>query len=352
MMHRLTCALLGMIALAACGRPSRNAADTMLTRGGDVDLRPALRSRELAMFAPLPSVMLAAGVSRTAAQVTLGSRLFHDPALSNGRGVSCNTCHMLDAYGVDGRTVTFGDLGHSGRRNAPSVYNAAGQLAQFWDGRAHAIEAVAEGPIISTPQTAAADSAAVLEHLRASAEYRVMFRDAFREDSEPVTYENVGRAIGAFGRGLVTPGRWDQYLTGDSHALTRDELRGLATFTRVGCVSCHSGAYVGGQMFQKLGRARPWPTATDSGRYLVTHDLKDLFVFKVPSLRNVEKTAPYFHDGSVATLDSAIRMEARYEIGVELTPAQVRDIQTWLSALTAPIPVEYLTNPALGVARR
>jgi cytochrome c peroxidase len=143
----------------------------------------------------------------------------------------------------------------------------------------------------------------------------------------------------------VTPSRWDNYLAGERSALTPDELRGLSIFVHVGCANCHNGAYVGGQMFQKLGVVKPWPTSTDSGRYKVTKNPADLFVFKVPSLRNVEKTGPYFHDGSVPALDSAIRMMGRHQLGVELTDAQVRDVHTWLGSLTGELPAAYIAQP-------
>ena len=352
MMHRPARVLILLLSLAACNRGRRRDADTALVRGGEVDLGAPVSDRDLAMFAPLPSVMAAPGVSRSAAEIALGRRLFHESVLSNGHDVSCNSCHALNGYGADGRKVSFGDLGHAGDRNAPSVYNAAGQVAQFWDGRAPTVEEQAKGPILNRGEMAMPDPSAVLDHMRASAEYRAMFKAAFPDEREPITYDNVGKAIGAFERGLVTPGRWDRYLAGDRQALSRDELRGFATFSRAGCANCHNGAYVGGQMFMKLGVAKPWPTSTDSGRYLVTHKREDLFVFKVPSLRNVEKTGPYFHDGSVASLDSAIRMMGRYQLGVELTNAQVRDIHVWLNALTGGLPAAYIAEPPRAKSER
>jgi cytochrome c peroxidase len=289
--------------------------------------------------------MVARGMERTPAQVALGRRLFHETVLSANHDVSCNTCHSLNGYGADGRKVSFGDLGHAGNRNAPTVYNAAGQIAQFWDGRAPTVEAQAKGPILNSDEMAMPDSQAVLAHMRGSADYRAAFTAAFPNERDPITYENVGRAIGAFERGLVTPSRWDRYLAGDSTALSADEQRGLTTFVHVGCASCHNGPYVGGGTFMKLGRASPWPTSTDSGRYKITHDTADLFVFKVPSLRNVEKTAPYFHDGSVGSLDEAIRLMGRHQLGVELTNAQVHDIHAWLGALTGTLPAAYIAEP-------
>lgn len=335
------------LGLAACGRgvEQKSTGQTTAAQAGEVATVRPVSAAELAMFAPLPAVMAPPGMERTPAQIALGRRLYHETLLSDGHDVSCNTCHPLNGYGADGRKVSFGDLGHAGTRNSPTVYNAAGQVAQFWDGRATTIEAQAKGPILNSVEMAMPDSAAVLAHMRASPDYRAAFAAAFPGDRAPVSYENVGRAIGAFERGLVTPSRWDRYLAGDDGALNAAEERGLATFVHVGCTSCHNGAYVGGQSLMKLGAVKPWPTASDSGRFKVTGKPADLFVFKVSSLRNVEKTGPYFHDGSVASLDEAIRLMGRHQLGVELTAAQVNEIHVWLASLTGELPGEYIAQP-------
>jgi cytochrome c peroxidase len=346
--------LIGVVlAATACGGGGETARkrDATVTKGGEVVARP-VTTAELARFAVLPAVMAPPRMQRTPAQIELGRRLFHETVLSEGHDLSCNSCHALNGYGADGRQVSFGDLGHAGDRNAPSVYNAAGHVAQFWDGRAPTVEEQAKGPILNQHEMRMPDSNAVLEHMRGSADYRNAFHAAFPGERNPITYDNVGKAIGAFERGLVTPSRWDKYLAGDNGALSANELRGLATFVHVGCVNCHNGPYVGGQMFQKVGVVKPWPSAADSGRYKVTKSPADLFVFKVPSLRNVEKTAPYFHDGSVASLDSAIRMMARHQLGVELSEAQVRDIRAWLGSLTGELPAAYIAQPPKGPTER
>jgi cytochrome c peroxidase len=329
------------------------AAETAATRvsGGEVATRPLSRA-ELAVFAPLPSFMTTGGSRPSEAEVKLGRRLYYETVLSGGHDVSCNTCHALNGYGADGRRVSFGSHGMTGGRNAPTVYNAAGQIAQFWDGRAPSVEEQAKGPILNPAEMAMPNSGAVLDHMRASPEYRAAFRAAFPNEAQPITYDNVGRAIGAFERGLVTPSRWDKFLAGDSSALTADEQRGAATFVRVGCAGCHNGPYVGGQSYQKLGLVKPWPSSTDSGRIKVTHNPADLFVFKVPTLRNVEKTGPYFHDGSVASLDEAIRLMGRHQLGKELTDAQVRDIHVWLGSLTGELPKAYIAEPQLPKSER
>ena len=336
--------VLAFVAAGCRSESSQKSEAGSVARTGEIVVG-TLTAADLAKFSVLPAVMAPPTMQRTAAQIALGRRLFHETVLSNGHDLSCNSCHALNGYGADGRRVSFGDLGHAGDRNAPSVYNAAGQVAQFWDGRAPNVEEQAKGPILNPHEMAMPDSSAVLEHMRASPEYRAAFRAAFPGEREPINYDNVGKAIGAFERGLVTPSRWDKFLAGDRSALAANELRGLATFVHIGCVNCHNGPYVGGQMFQKLGVVKPWPTKADSGRYTVTKNAGDLFVFKVPSLRNVEKTGPYFHDGSVASLDSAIRMMGRHQLGVELSDAQVRDIHAWLGSLTGELPGDYIAQP-------
>jgi cytochrome c peroxidase len=287
--------------------------------------------------------MAAADDPATPARVALGRMLYYDVRLSLDRTVSCNSCHPLDTYGVDHRPVSPGVNGQLGSRNSPSVYNAAGHVAQFWDGRAATVEEQAKGPIVNPVEMAMPDAAAVIERLRAIPEYRAAFAQAFPDEGDPLTYDNVGRAIGAFERRLVTPSRWDAYLGGDAGALTPAEREGLRTFVVVGCTACHSGTYVGGQMFQKVGLVEPWPDLGDAGRYAVTGRRGDQFVFKVPSLRNVAQTAPYFHDGRVETLEDAVRHMARYQLGRELRAPDVDAIVAWLRALTGTIPDEYVT---------
>jgi cytochrome c peroxidase len=306
-----------------------------------------LTANELAMFAPLPARMDAPGQVPSDAVIALGRTLYYETVLSDGHNVSCNSCHALNGYGADGRRVSFGHKGQEGSRNANTVYNAAGQVAQFWDGRALSVEEQAKGPILNPAEMGMPDTGAVLAHLRTSAKYRTAFAAAFPGESNPVTYDNVGRAIGAFERGLVTPSRWDAYLKGDTAALTVQEKRGAKTFVAAGCTTCHAGAFVGGQTFQKAGLLHPWPTTADSGRIAVTKSPGDRYVFKVPVLRNIEKTGPYFSDGSVGSLDSAIVLMSYYQLGVAPTDAQVKDIHAWLQTLTGEIPVKYVAEPPL-----
>ncbi len=300
---------------------------------------------ELAYFAPLPARMDMPNGTASTAKVDLGRALFYESVLSDGHDVSCNSCHALNGYGADGRSVSLGHDGRAGTRNAPTVYNAAGHVAQFWDGRAADVEEQAKGPILNPIEMGMPDAGAVLTHLRESSMYVAMFRAAFPGERQPISYDNVGRAIGAFERGLVTPSRWDRFLDGDSAALTLDERRGLRTFLDTGCQSCHAGRYVGGDRYMKAGMIHPWFAQSDSGRLGVTRDAKDLLVFKVPSLRNVAKTGPYFHDGSVATLAEAVKLMAHHQLGKELSAADVQSIVTWLESLTGTIPSNYIAYP-------
>lgn len=325
----------------ACEPPARSADNA---RQPNETLTPITPSA-LAAFAPLLAEMIPATQRLNEARVTLGRTLYFETVLSDGHDVSCNTCHPLNAWGADGRPVSLGHAGRAGTRNAPTVYNAAGHLAQFWDGRAPDVEAQAVGPILNPVEMAMPDSVAVLAHLRSAPAYVTAFRLAFPEERQPVTYRNVGLAIGAFERRLVTPGRWDAFLAGDSAALSNEERVGLQTFLSTGCQSCHSGAYLGGNSFQKLGAVTPWPSLADSGRILVTRSASDLFVFKVPSLRNIEKTGPYFHDGSVAGLGEAVRLMAHHQLGKELSATQVASIVTWMRVLTGEIPTAYIALP-------
>jgi cytochrome c peroxidase len=300
---------------------------------------------ELAMFAPLPPVMQDSANTITDAKVELGRALYYEPRLSAGRDISCNDCHDLHRYGADTGAVSVGHQGKLGGRNSPTVYNAAGHIAQFWDGRAPDVEAQALGPILNPVEMAMPDARTVIGRLRADAEYRRMFAAAFPGDRDPMTPTNLGRAIGAFERNLVTPSRWDRFLGGEDSALTDVEKAGFNAFVAAGCAGCHRGAYVGGGMYMKAGLVRSWPDTSDVGRMAITHEAADRMLFKVPSLRNVERTGPYFHTGTVRSLDTAVAWMARYQLGRELEPQQIGQIVTWLHTLTGPLPERYIARP-------
>src|SRR5512135_487450 len=313
----------------------------LLSASGKVQVN----AEALKLFAPLPAVMSSPDNPVSDAKVTLGRILYYDPRLSASQKISCNTCHPLDAYGAESKPVSTGHKNQKGTRNAPTVYNAAGHFVQFWDGRAPSVEEQAKGPILNPVEMAMPSDRALLLELAAMPAYRDAFHRAFPGEANPVTYDNVGRAIGAFERELVTPGRWDALLKGDSTALTPAEKQGFNDFVEVGCVSCHNGPYIGGQMYQKAGLVAPWPDRSDPGRIAVTHQAADSMVFKVPSLRNIAMTGPYFHNGGTASLAEAVRMMGRYQLGRDLTDAQVASIVTYLKALTGEIPAAYIAAP-------
>ena len=301
----------------------------------------------LKLYAPLPAVMSSAQNAVTDAKVKLGRILYYDPRLSANQKISCNSCHPLDAYGVESKRVSTGHKNQKGNRNAPTVYNAAGHFVQFWDGRARTIEEQAKGPITNPVEMAMPSHSATVQVIKSMPEYVALFQTAFPNDKDPVTYDNMALAIGAFERGLVTPSAWDAFLNGKQSALTDAQKRGFNTFAETGCQWCHNGPYVGGSAYQKLGVVKPWANQSDQGVYQLTKDENDKMVFKVPSLRNINKTGPYFHDGSVATLDQAIRDMAQYQRGVTLTDAKVKAIETWMTSLTGPIPADYIKPPEL-----
>ncbi|MFL6307203.1 MAG: cytochrome-c peroxidase [Candidatus Sulfotelmatobacter sp.] len=301
----------------------------------------------LKMFEPLPAVMTSSDNPVTEAKVDLGRILYYDPRLSANQKISCNTCHPLDGYGAEPKAVSTGFKHQKGNRNAPTVYNAAGHFVQFWDGRAPTVEEQAKGPITNPVEMAMPSNSAAVQVIKSMPEYVAMFQKAFPEQSDPITYNNMALAIGAFERGLVTPSKWDAYLTGDHSALTDAQKEGFNTFAGTGCQWCHAGAYVGGAAYQKLGVVKAWPNQSDQGVYQLTKDDADRMVFKVPSLRNIKKTGPYFHDGSIATIEDAIRNMAVHQRGVTLTEAQVRSIEAWMDSLTGEIPASYIKPPEL-----
>lgn len=290
-------------------------------------------------------------------KVALGRVLFHDKRLSRNQQISCSSCHVLNRFGMDGKSTSEGVDGRRGGRNAPSVFNAATHIAQFWDGRAPDVERQAAGPIMNPLEMAMPSEQAVVAVLAGIPGYVEMFRKAFPADDEAISLKHVGEAIGAFERGLVTTSRWDRFIAGDTSALTAQEKHGLRVFLDAGCMACHTGPQVGGSMFQKLGAVIPWPNQNDKGRGAVTQQPTDQMVFKVPSLKNIAQTAPYFHDGSAADLEGAIRKMGHFQLGIELTADEVSSIVAWMRSMTGEIDPKYTAAPELPpgpstVARR
>lgn len=316
------------------------------TRQSD-NLSTGLRPEALTAFAPLPDAIVSESNPLTPEKIDLGRMLFFEKRLSKSHQFSCNSCHELTTYGVDNQTFSTGHKQQKGGRNAPTVYNAAGHVAQFWDGRAADVEEQAKGPILNLGEMAMPNEQYVVATLRSIPGYVEAFEKAFSEDEDPITYDNMARAIAVFERKLVTPSRWDRFLQGDEGALTAEEKEGLQTFIETGCLTCHSGPYMGGQTYQKLGVVKSWPGNTDLGRYEVTKNEADKYVFKVPGLRNVEKTAPYLHNGSITDLGTVVQMMAEYQLGKHLSDEQTQSIVTFLKALTGEIPEAYIRVPAL-----
>jgi cytochrome c peroxidase len=273
--------------------------------------------------------------------VALGKRLFFDGALSADGTVKCASCHDISSGGDDGHQHSTGIAGKQGGVNAPTVLNSGLNFVQFWDGRAPTLEDQAGGPI-ENPIEMGSTLAAVTTRLSARKEYKEAFSSIF---SDGVTPSHIREAIATFERTLQTPDApIDRYLRGDKSALTQEQREGYELFKSAGCIACHQGANVGGNMFQRFGvmgnyfAERGNVTQADDGRYNVTHEESDRHVFRVPSLRNVELTAPYFHDGTAPTLERAVRVMAKFQLGRQLSDEQVDRIVAFLKSLTGKQP--------------
>ena len=340
--------LLSMAAfLAACGganneNSANNAeeAEEVAAAAPDVFTPSMLSSYEV-----LPEVVEPTAYELTDELITLGRMLYYETRISISQEISCNSCHLLDNYGVDGLQFSLGHDGKPVGRNSPTVYNAALHLSQFWDGRAADVEAQAQGPILASGEMGMPDPEYVIMVLKSIPGYLPLFEAAFPGEADPINYDNVGRAIGAFERYLVTPGDFDKFVAGDESALSDQEKRGFALFVNTGCTSCHYGPAVGGEKYAVLGQVEPYPGLTDEGRFVVTGEDADKFAFKVPSLLNIAETGPYLHNGSITTLEEMVVLMAKHQLGKELTDAQVTDIVAFLTSLTGEIPTEYIAVP-------
>ncbi len=299
------------------------------------------------LFKQLPKEMTSKKNPITAEKVSLGRMLYFEKRLSKNHDISCNSCHDVNKFGVDNEPTSPGHKAQRGARNSPSSFNAAGHIAQFWDGRAADVEEQAKGPVLNPVEMAMKDEAAVLATLKSMPEYVDAFKKAFPDDKDAVTYDNFAKAVGAFERKLVTPSRFDKFLGGDDKALTDEEKNGLAVFMKTGCTTCHAGPYLGGHIYQKLGVVKPWPNLKDEGRKEHTKQDADKYMFKVPSLLNIAKTGPYLHDGSVKELDKMVQMMAKYQLGKDLSDADTKAIVTFLNALTGEVDKEYVKAPEL-----
>jgi cytochrome c peroxidase len=282
------------------------------------------------------------GNPATPEKVALGALLFFDPRISATHSISCASCHNIGLGGADNSPTSAGFHGTRGGRNSPTVFNSVFNFAQFWDGRAADLEQQAGGPMVN-PVEMASPKSHVAKQLEALPQYRVAFAKVFPGDAAPVSLANAQKAIAVFEATLITPNApFDRYLRGDVAALDANQKAGLSLFMKTGCAACHSGVNLGGSMYAKFGAVAPpdekYRPAGDRGRGGVTGKPADDGVYKVPTLRNIALTAPYFHTGSEQDLAKVIDVMARAQLGKSLIPSEVAQIQAFLGTLTGEHP--------------
>jgi cytochrome c peroxidase len=315
----------------------------------------ALLGRARDIFQTLPKNMSAPGLPMAKERVQLGRLLFFDPRITIDGNVSCATCHQPGLYGTDALARSIGVKQRQHPRNAPTVLNAALNFVNHWRGDRESVEDQAKQALTAPISSGLPDERAVIDRLERVPGYAPLFKAAFPDDRNPVTTKNIGLAIGAYERTLVTPSPFDHYLAGNTNALPATARAGLGKFIDIGCTACHRGTGVGGDMYRKFGVVEDYWTATgsesiDKGRIEVSKDPADLYVFRVPSLRNVAMTPPYFHDGSVATLSDAVKIMARLQLGLSLSDADTSEIVAFLESLTGELPTEFAATPILPPA--
>lgn len=298
-----------------------------------------------ASFQPLPSVPVAKD-SLQAVRAELGRRLFFENRVSMDGNVSCSHCHLPDKQATDGLPKAVGVFGKENPRNAPSIFNAAMNFKQHWRGDRESLEEQAEKSLLGPASFGNPDQATAMGKLKAIPAYAEAFAKAFPDDKDPINSRNWGIAVAAFEWTLLTPSRFDAFLSGDAKALSPQEQAGLRKFIDTGCATCHNGVGLGGNSFQKFGVTEDYwketgATTPDKGRADVTKNDADLYVFKVASLRNVAKTAPYFHDGSVDDLTKAVKIMGKTQLDKTLSDKEAAEIVAFLGSLTGPVPANY-----------
>jgi len=346
MMKKILITALAGISLISCNNTTTT--DNNGDASGKVKVEnkyEGLIEKAKGFFGELPLVAENPENEITDLKVTLGKKLYYDNRLSKDNTQSCNTCHNLDTYGVDNGSFSKGNDGGFGGRNSPTTLNAALHISQFWDGREPDVEAQAGGPVLNPVEMAMPSEDAVVERLSGIEEYKTMFAETFPDSEDAITYNNMKKAIGAFERKLITPSVFDNYLAGDESALSDAEKEGLQTYMEVGCTTCHAGNVLGGNMYQKFGLFGNYWDLTksekvDNGKFDITQNEADKYIFKVPSLRNIEKTYPYFHDGSVADLSESIKIMAKIQLNKDLTAEQIESIQTFLKTINGEVPAD------------
>ncbi|MFN3343010.1 MAG: cytochrome-c peroxidase [Flavobacteriales bacterium] len=311
----------------------------------------ALLEKARSLFKALPAVATNPVNPISNEKVELGHMLYFDTRLSLTGNNSCNSCHDLAKWGVDNESTSLGDAGKRGDRNSPTSLNAALHSVQFWDGRAADVEEQAGMPILNPVEMAIPSKDFLVRKLKGIPMYAEMFKKAFPNDSDPLTYQNIQNAIAAFERKLIIPSRFDTFLGGDLKALSRNEKDGLNLFIETGCATCHNGALLGGTMLQKFGVHGDYRDFTkskvdDIGLMTISKKEFEKDVFKVPSLRNIEKTWPYFHDGSITDLAEAVDIMAKLQLNKEISKEENQLIVAFLGSLTGIVPAEYQKAPA------
>jgi cytochrome c peroxidase len=314
-----------------------------------------LINKAKSLFGPLPASMPSPDNPITPEKVKLGKVLFWEPRISVDGTVSCVKCHPLGLYATDGLRKSLGNHCKENPRNDPTIFNAAAQISAHWIGNRTSVEDQAKQALIGPPSYGMPNYESVEKILKGMPGYVTMFKQAFPGEKEPVTADNFAKAVGAFERTLMTPSAFDDFMTGKANALTDLQKRGLKSFVSAGCATCHFSPYLGGQMYQKFGLFEPYEKYTksqpvDEGRFTVTKNPPDKYVFKVPILRNVAETPPYFHDGSVDKLEDTVIIMAKIQLGADLTKEKAGEIVAFLKSLTGTIPEVVLAVPILPSA--
>ncbi|MGE5172532.1 MAG: cytochrome-c peroxidase [Betaproteobacteria bacterium] len=323
----------------------------VLAVSGSVYASDELLSRAQGMFKPVPAKPpVIAGNPATPEKVLLGKVLYFDPRLSASGLISCNTCHNVGMGGVDYQETSIGHRWQKGPRNAPTVLNSVFNMAQFWDGRAADLEQQAKGPVQASVEMNNTPARTV-ETIKSMPEYATLFKKAFPDEKDPVTFENMARAIAVFEATLITPrSAFDQYLGGKESALTTSEKEGLRIFMDKGCAACHGGVNMGGSAYFPFGViAKPAAEimSGDQGRFKVTGVKSDEYLFKAPSLRNIVLTSPYFHSGKVWSLKEAVAIMGNAQLGITLNEREVDRIEAFLQSTTGEQPaIAYPILPA------
>ncbi|WP_086270007.1 cytochrome-c peroxidase [Campylobacter devanensis] len=279
------------------------------------------------MITPIPD-----SIPYNKEKAMLGKQLYMDTTLSADGKVSCNTCHDTKTFGVDNQVFSTGINGVMDTPfNSPTTFNAAFNFVQFWNGRAKDLADQARVPFTNPQEMGLNDEAEVIKIIEQNPDYKAKFNKIYGE----INMDNITDAIAEFEKTLITPNApFDRYQKGDENAISEAAKRGWNAFKTNGCVACHQGQNIGGTMYQKIGIFEPYPNQENLGRYEITKVESDKMVFKVPSLRNVAKTAPYYHDGSIPTLDACVQFMAYYQLGKFLDQQTVEDIVAFLESLT------------------